>query len=152
MNRIKYAATATVLMGFVLGCTNQTTTKLPATTDKPTIVLNITSGKEDLHAVAMALHLAGHSLADGRTTVLFFNVHAPAIAAKELADDVKFGDGLPIRQQVEELLKKGAKAYVCPFCVQSLGLKPDDFIPGIEMATRESLFSHLHTNTTVFTY
>ena len=40
----------------------------------PTVVFNVTSGKKDLHAVTMALQLAGHSMAVKRRVLLFFNV------------------------------------------------------------------------------
>jgi predicted peroxiredoxin len=143
-----------VAVGFVLcvgGC-GAPPVNPPGKADKPTIVLNVISGENDLHSVAMALHLAEHSLADGRTTVLFFNVHAPAIASKKLPKTVKFGEEPPIRQQLAELIRKGAKVYVCPFCAKAAGLREADLAEGVEMATREKLFVNLHANSVVFTY
>jgi hypothetical protein len=69
----------------------------PFETQKPTLVINLTSGMEDLHAVVMGLHFAEHGLADGREVVIFFNVKAPPLARKELADTVKFKEMPPVR-------------------------------------------------------
>lgn len=139
-----------VLFGTV-GC-NAPTADPSSKAEKPTIVLNLVSGEDDLHAVAMAFHLAEHSLADGRTTVLFFNVRAPYIASKKLSATAAFGQKPPLCQQLAELVKKGAKAYVCPFCAEAAGLGEKDLAEGVELATREKLFANLHGNSTVFTY
>jgi len=40
----------------------------------PTLVLNITSGQDNAHALTMALELANHALDQGRQVVLFLNV------------------------------------------------------------------------------
>ena len=47
---------------------------------KPTLVINLTSGIDNLHAVVMAFHFAEHGLADGREVVVFLNVKAPPLA------------------------------------------------------------------------
>ena len=146
MSRITLAFVAAVMSCVIAGCSGRSTEA------EPTLVLNITSDQKDLHAVVMALHLAEHWLEDGRTAVLFFSVRAPAIAARNLGDDVKFGEDPPVRQQIETLIEKGARAYACPYCVKAVGMKAEDLLPGVEMATRESLFAHLHANTVVFTY
>lgn len=49
---------------------------------KPTLVINLTSGESDLHAVVMGLHFAEHGLADNREVVIFFNVKSPPLALK----------------------------------------------------------------------
>jgi hypothetical protein len=43
----------------------------------PALVINLTSGPENLHAARMGLRLAEHGLADGRRVVVFLNVSAP---------------------------------------------------------------------------
>ena len=85
-------------------------------TQKPTLVINLTSGSEDLHALVMGLHFAEHGLADGREVVIFFNVKAPPLARKSLDDSVRFEGMPPVREMVADLLNQGAKMVVCPMC------------------------------------
>jgi len=118
----------------------------------PTVLLNVTSGDEDLLAVTTAFHVAEHSLARGRTAVLFFNVRGPVIASKRLPETTKLGGDPPIRQQLAELIRKGAKVYVCPYCVKAAGLRKEDLVAGVELATPEKIFDHVHANSVVFSY
>jgi predicted peroxiredoxin len=120
---------------------------------KPTLVVNLTSGEADLHAVAMGLHFAEHGLADGREVVVFFNVKSSPLARKDLPETVKFKDMLPIKQMIAKLLQDGAKMVVCPMCAEVMGVKAEELAPGIEMIKdRKQIFDHLHVNTVVFTY
>jgi predicted peroxiredoxin len=120
---------------------------------KPTLVINLTSGTEDLHAVVMGLHFAEHGLADGREVVVFFNVKAPPLARKELADTVKFKEMPPVRAMIVSLLEQGAKMVVCPMCAEITGVKAEELASGIDMIEdRKQIFDHLHANAVVFTY
>ena len=122
-------------------------------TQKPTLVINLTSGTEDLHAVAMALHFAEHGLADGREVVIFFNVKAPPLARQELDHAVRFKEMPPVREMVSGLLKQGAKMVVCPMCAGITGVEADELAPGIDMIEdRKQIFDHLHADSVVFTY
>jgi predicted peroxiredoxin len=121
--------------------------------EKKTVFINLTSGKEDLHAVAMALHFAEHAIADGREAVVFFNVHSPPLANKDLDPSVRFKDSPPIREMIAGLLENGVKMVVCPFCAKLVGVTEDDLPPGIEMVKdRGQVFDHLHDKAVVFTY
>ncbi len=127
----------------------------PAATDgnKPTLVINLTSGSDDLHAVVMGLHFAEHGLADGREVVVFFNVKAPPLARKGLDDSVRFKEMPPVRDMVSGLLKQGAKMVVCPMCAEITGVEASELAPGIEMIKdRKQIFDHLHADSVVFTY
>lgn len=119
---------------------------------KPGLVLNVTSGREDLHAVTMALQLAGHGLNDGRAVTLFLNVRAPDLARADLPESLAFGGNPPVRKMLADLLGRGATVLVCPACAEAMGVKASDLLAGVEMATREALFAKLDANTVVFTY
>ncbi len=124
-----------------------------ATIGKPTLVINLVSGEEDLHAVAMGLHLAEHGLEAGREVVVFFNVKAPPLARASLADSVQFGDEPPVKKVIASLVERGATALVCPMCAQIMGVTAEELASGIEMvADRNQLFDPLQANTVVFTY
>jgi len=121
---------------------------------KPTVVFNITSGKEDLHAVTMALQLAGHAVDEGRNVVLFLNVRAPEFARKDLSDAFAFHGNPPLRKMIADLMARGPQVtvMVCPHCAEVMGLTEKDFAPGIGMASAESLFDKLGADSVVFTY
>jgi predicted peroxiredoxin len=121
-------------------------------TGKSTIVLNVTSGREDVHAVTMALQLANHALDDGRAAVLFLNVRAPDLARRDLPDSLVLRGNPPIRRMVAELITRGAAVLVCPSCAKVMGVNRDNLIEGAAFATRESLFGALGPNAVVFTY
>lgn len=137
------------------GAADEAATKKPAkpVPKKPTLVVNLTSGETDLHAIAMGLHFAEHGLADGREVVVFFNVRSSPLARKDLLETVKFKDMPPIKQMIAKLLQDGAKMVVCPMCADVMGVKAEELVPGIEMIKdRKQIFDHLHVNTVVFTY
>jgi predicted peroxiredoxin len=115
-------------------------------------VLNLTTGKEDLHKAWMGLALAEHALDDGRQVTVFLNVHAPALASKKEGAALKFGDKLPMDKMLEKLLGRGATVLVCPACMEAMGVAESDLIQGAQLADREKLFSRLGPNTAVFSY
>jgi predicted peroxiredoxin len=120
--------------------------------DKPGVLFNITSGKEDLHAVTMALQLAGHALDDGREVTLFLNVRATEFASKSLSARFAFLDNPSIKSMFAKLTARGAHLVVCPHCMDAMGVRTEDLVEGAQVATRELLFGKLGAQTVVFTY
>ena len=123
-----------------------------AASAKAVLVLNVTSGAEDLHRVTMALQLAGHALDDGRDVLVFLNVRAPVFATKNCPDSMAFRRNPPIREMLASLMERGAKVHVCPHCMMAMGVAESDLMPGAEVTTREKLFSYLGPNSHVFSY
>lgn len=147
------------LVGFVALASTLTTTVFlrPALaseqdTARPTLLLNVVSGKEDVHAVTMAMQLANHGLNDNRHVVLFLNVRGPELATKDLPDSFALGANPPVRKMLADLIAKGADVLVCPACAKVMGVKETEIVAGTKMATRETLFGNLDANAVVFTY
>jgi predicted peroxiredoxin len=122
------------------------------TAKKPVFVLNLTSGKEDLHAAWMGLQLAEHALNDGRDVILFLNVHAAELASNKIAADLAFRDKPPMHKHLGYLTSRGAKLLVCPACLEALGIKTNELIEEAQLASRESLFGPLGPDAHVFSY
>ena len=120
--------------------------------EAPVFVLNLTSGKDDLHAAWMGLQLAEHALNDGRKVILFLNVRAPELATTKVAPTLAFQGKPPIQTLLRGLTARGAKLLVCPTCLDALGIDAGALIEGAELATREALFGPLGPNTVVFSY
>jgi len=135
----------------VVACAAPASSDGAVSSDPPTMFFNITSGPDNPHPVTMALQLAGHSLDDGREVVLFFNVQGVHVPTNELSETLAFGDE-PIKMMLAGLIERGAHVHVCPHCMAALEVEEADLVEGAQVTTRESLFAHVHSNTTVFTY
>jgi predicted peroxiredoxin len=116
------------------------------------VVLNITRGKDDLHAVSMAVALAIHSLEHGHKTVIFLNVHAPELAVKDLGDDVKYADFPPVKKMLGTFMEKGGNLYTCGHCTSVCGVKSEDLLDGIAVIKHSTLLAELNGNSLVFSY
>jgi predicted peroxiredoxin len=119
---------------------------------EPAIIVDMTSGAEDLHAVWMGLALADHALADGRRAVVYLNVHAVPLGTKKADPELRFDDKPPVRKHLESLMEKGARVIVCPGCSKVHGVTAEDLLPGVTFADREKLFGPIVPNSVVFSY
>jgi copper chaperone CopZ/predicted peroxiredoxin len=125
----------------------------PATsTAKRGVVVNITRGKDELHAVSMAIALAAKARADGRPSAVFLNVEAPVFAAKDLAADLKFADFPPVRQMLTDFLSHGGKVFVCEHCAHVVGLQDDQLIDGITLSMQAEVLAAVDDGAAVFSY
>jgi predicted peroxiredoxin len=124
----------------------------PATPAKPALLINITSGMENLHAVSMALGLAKTAASEGLEVVVFLNVSATVFASTSLASDVKFGDFAPIAQLMRELLASGAKVIVCGHCASVSGVNESSLLPGVQVSKHAEILQSLKPNMVGFSY
>jgi len=116
------------------------------------VLVNITRGKDDLHAVSMALALAQHALEDGRSAVVFLNVAAPVFAAADLPQDVQYADFPPVGKMLADFMAAGGKVYACGHCSHVCGLQESDLIDGVIVAGHTNLFPELDDGAAVFSY
>lgn len=126
----------------------------PATTTsaKQPILVNITRGKNELHAVSMALALAQSALKDGRSASVFLNVEAPVFATKALNDDVKYADFPPIKKMLADFVAAGGRVLICAHCAHVVKLKPEDLIDEAKEVAQGELFATVQPGTVVFSY
>jgi predicted peroxiredoxin len=85
----------------------------------------------DLWKINLAVSLANRALVAGRPTTLFLDVHAPAIARKDLSPTLQFKTEPPIKTQLSQFLAKGGTVMICPLCAGVMGVQPDEVIPGV---------------------
>jgi len=127
----------------------------PASVDhsaKQPLLVNITHGKDDLHAVCMGLGLAQSALKDGRTAIVFLNVEAPVFAAKDLGEDVKFADFPPVKTMLADFLAAGGRVLVCGHCAHVVHLDTQNVIDGAKILAQGELFAALPPGSVVFSY
>jgi predicted peroxiredoxin len=126
----------------------------PATENenKPTVVINITRGIDDLHAACMGIGLATDAIKAGRRSVIFLNVHAPLLAKAGLSADVKFADFPPVKEMLASFVAAGGELYVCGHCAAVTGVAESDLIKGSVVTGHGDLFKKLPASALTFSY
>jgi uncharacterized protein len=122
------------------------------TSGKQPLLVNITRGKNELHAVSMALSLAHSAIKDGRTAAVFLNVEAPVFAAKDLGADLKFADFPPVKKMLADFVAAGGRVLVCGHCAHIVKLEQRDMIDGAKVLAHGELFAATTPGTVVFSY
>jgi len=123
-----------------------------ATSNKQPIFINITRGKNELHAVSMALGLAQSAIKDGRRAVVFLNVDAPVFAAKDLGDNMKYADFPPVKKMLADFVAMGGHVLVCGHCAHIVKLEQRDMIDGAKVVSHDELFAAMPPGTVVLSY
>jgi predicted peroxiredoxin len=112
----------------------------------------LTSGKDEPHAVTMALMLATRSQKAGRPTVVFLNVHAPPLAARDLPDSVALPGEAPVKKLLAEFMSSGGRVYVCSHRLGVAGMKNEDLVAGAQPMDGEQLLEQLDRGTIALSY
>jgi predicted peroxiredoxin len=141
---------ALLLAGFIAVAASQTETTAAA--EKPAILINVTSGMEDLHAVSMGLGLARTSLEHGHSVLVFLNVHAPIFASRTLGDDVKTADFAPVKELLAGIIAKGGTVMVCGHCAEVCSVPKDGLVEGVKISSHGDILDLLKPGMVSFTY
>jgi copper chaperone len=123
-----------------------------AAAGKPPILVNITRGKAQLHAVSMALGIAQSAIKDGRSAVVFLNVESPIFAAKDADKDLRYADFPPISKMLADFMAMGGRVLVCGHCAHIAKLGQKDMIDGAKLIGHHELFAAVPSATAVFSY
>jgi copper chaperone CopZ/predicted peroxiredoxin len=123
-----------------------------ATAAKPPILVNITRGKDQLHAVSMAIALAQSAIKDGRPATIFLNVEAPVFAAKDLKPDLQCEGFPPVKKMLADFIALGGRVMVCQHCAHLAKVKPQEMIDGAKAVAQNQLLAILTPGTIVFSY
>jgi predicted peroxiredoxin len=97
--------------------------------EKKTIFYNLTT--DEAWAAGMALGQANKALESGYNVVIFLNVRGVLLASKSFKSDISSGSGMSLQEMLKAAIKKGAKAIICPMCMNKVGITQDDLIEGI---------------------
>ncbi|MDF1826234.1 MAG: DsrE family protein [Verrucomicrobiales bacterium] len=119
---------------------------------KATVVVNITSGIDDLHAACMGIGLARTAIESGRRAVIFLNVNAPALAAADLPAGLKFADFPPVKGMLADFVAAGGELYVCGHCAAICTVDESKLIEGAVISHHEDLFKKLPASALSFSY
>ena len=142
---------ATLTMGIIACILAQPFARVSAE-EKPAILVNITSGMDDLHAVSMGLGLAQTSLKHGHEVLVFLNVHAPVFATSSLGEDVKIADFPPVKEMIATVINSGGRIMVCGHCSSVCGVSKEDLIPSVSVSEHGDVLDALKPGMVGFSY
>ncbi|WP_437283378.1 DsrE family protein [Sorangium sp. So ce375] len=129
--------------------------KQPATAEdvlQRTLLFNVTSGQEDVHAATMALMAASNSLDAGWSTILYFDVHAPVLASRNLSNNDALASERPAKELLAAAMSKGAKVFVCPHCMQVAGVEAEVLVEGANPAALQAVLDQLRGDVIFLSY
>jgi len=119
---------------------------------QPSVLINLTHGKNDLHAVTMALSIATQAQEAGRPTTLFLSVYAPEIATKGVAEDMALQGEEPVKKMLADFIAKGGKVRVCAHCMQVADIKIEDLVSGAQSVNGKQLLDEAGNNVLSLSY
>jgi predicted peroxiredoxin len=123
------------------------------TPTKPAVVIQFTSGPDDVFALTAGLGLAEDAVKDGRRVILFFSKGGARIPMRSLSFDLRIGHDQPVRQRLLALQQHGARLIICGHSAQLLGIYDAEFLDDTFIAeTNRALLARMGDNAVVFTY
>ncbi|MCI0676645.1 MAG: DsrE family protein [Phycisphaerales bacterium] len=145
------AAVAVAMVGF--GAFAFQSTSAGSGGSAKTVVINVTTGPDEIMSVVTALHVAEDALDDGRHVVLFFNGRGVTVPVKRLHQDLSLGDERPLWVMLDELVGRGAEVLVARESARILNMADAEFMNGTQLGQwGGSVFCKMHGESVVFTY
>jgi predicted peroxiredoxin len=110
------------------------------TTDQPSdgVFVHITHGSENAHAVLMGLKMA-NLMAKDRDVLVYFDLQGVHVVLKD-APDLTLAPFDSSHKQLQDLLAKNVRVYVCPGCLSAAGKTEADVMKGIAVAEKDAFF------------
>jgi predicted peroxiredoxin len=100
----------------------------------------------------MALITATRAQHAGWPTIVYLNVHAPPLAARDLPNDVALGGEQSVRELLANAMRSGAKVFVCPHCMQVTGIRAENLVAGAKPETIEAVLERAGKNIVSLSY
>jgi predicted peroxiredoxin len=108
------------------------------------IVVHLKHWTDDLHAVFMAVKLAGAMQAKGAAVTLFVNLEGARLADANQPGDMLWGTGgHPLSEYYAAFVEAGGKVLICPHCAMAAGIKADSLRHGARIAADDEVVDAL---------
>ena len=143
---------AAVIGSALSGCASDSKTPKTAADVETGVLLNLSSGPGDLHAISMGLNLAKTAAERGLPVVVFLSVAAPVFASTTLPPDTKYADFPPVQGLLSAILAAGGKVLVCGHCAKVSGVDLGSLMPGVVVSEHGSLLDELEPGMVGFSY
>ncbi|NDJ60001.1 MAG: sulfur reduction protein DsrE [Chloroflexi bacterium] len=98
------------------------------------LLVNLTSGKDNLDKASVALVVANAGIAGGQETAIFLSVEAVMLAQQGFADDLQGQGFKPLKELIDTFIEGGGMLWVCPPCANVRNVAEDNLIPGAVFA------------------
>jgi predicted peroxiredoxin len=107
--------------------------------DKQQIVVHLRHYTDDLHAVLMALRVAGITQGKGAQVTLMLDLEGVRLADARQPNDLQWGHGGTVAEAYDAFVKAGGKILVCRHCAMAAGIDEKSLRPGAQMAQEGGL-------------
>ena len=103
------------------------------------VFVHLSSGPEDPHRALMALKMAT-LMAETRDVCVYVDIKGVNLLTKDAP--VLQKEPFPSsHEMIMDLVAKGVPVMACPACLKAAGLSPDNLMPGIKVADKDTFFS-----------
>lgn len=102
------------------------------------IFIHITESYNDPHRVLMPMKMA-NMMAKDKDVLVYLDIHAVELVVKT-AKDLQYKDFKSFRTYLKGLIDLGVGVYACPTCLKLAGFKPEDLLPGVQVAQKDKFF------------
>lgn len=118
--------------------------------DERTLLINLTT--DDVWTSQMAFGYANAVLDAGHDVAMFLNVRAVTLANADIPQHTEGLRGQTAREELDALMERGARVFVCGPCTEQAGLSPDNWIEGVEMGGPDLIAIQMAPGTAVMSY
>jgi predicted peroxiredoxin len=123
---------------YFLGCQNESADdESPVVKDG--VFVHISHGSDDVHRVLMGLQMA-MLMAEDKDVLVYFDISGIEVILKE-SKDLIYSHFPSSHTQIQNLLAKNVTLVACPGCLKAAGKSPEDVMPGIKIADKETFFN-----------
>ena len=117
------------------------------------VVINLATGMEDPERVLVAFLVGQAATAKGKQVAMFLTKEAVHVAMPGVAQGVACDGCPPLERIFAQYAEGGGELLACPFCVNSRGLKEEDFVANARVAGATPLWEWIGDEpATVFSY
>ena len=117
------------------------------------VIINITTGPDDVFRLLSAFHVAEDAINDGRRVVLFFNGRGVTVPVKRLSGELQLGQERALWVVLQDLVQAGAEVLVARESMRALNMVEADFITGTQIGDwGGSVLGKITAGSVVFSY
>lgn len=138
------------LLSWAIGCSENSVSTGRDTGSRDGVLVHITHGNDDPHAVLMGLKKAV-MMSEDHDVLVYFDVKGVEVVLKE-APDLAHAPFPSSKTQLKDLMEKGVGLLACPGCLKAAGKKPEDLMPGVQVAVKDAFFDFTRGRILTFAY
>ena len=120
--------------------------------DNGKVVVNLTTGLEDIERVMIAFLVAGAALEQGKQVAMFLTKEAIRLGLPGSAIGVACDGCPPLERLFQQYADGGGELLVCPICFNARKLDEGSLVPNARLAGATPLWEWIGEGATVFSY